>query len=172
MIIVACDPGRVTSYAVFDTQKPYEISVGEFDLIGSGRLLRPCPIHISQIVSPADQVVVEEVGARPKQGSSAIFSFGLAVGAVLNSAGAHGKPLVLVTPPEWKRASRLGNFSEDSVKEAARSYAFELWPDLKAQIRSKSQHGMAEAALMARWFFLKGPGRDVDIEDGSPMRAA
>lgn len=172
MIIVACDPGRVTSYAVFDTTKPYDIDVGEFALIGSGRLLRPCPMHISEVIAPADQVVVEEVGARPKQGSSAIFTFGLAVGAVLNAVGAHEKPLALVTPPQWKRASRLGDFSEDAVKEAARSYAFELWPNLRSKITAKSQHGMAEAALMARWWFLKGPGRDVELEEGCPMRAA
>jgi hypothetical protein len=67
----------------------------------------------------------------------------------------------LVTPLTWKAASRLGGISKDAAKDAARSLATELWPTLRPVFRVKKNHGMAEAALMARWYFLSGPGRDV-----------
>ena len=36
----------------------------------------------------------------------------------------------------------------------------------------KSNHGLAEAALMARWYFLAGPGRDVGIDMRAEENAA
>ncbi len=169
MRITAFDPGREASWARFDTEKPWTVEVGTLTLIGSGRLLRPCPMHLSEVIADSDQVVVEEVGARSKQGVSAVFSFGLCVGTILGTISAHKKPIVLVTPQKWKSASRLGNISEDKVKDASRAYALELWPEHRKIFQVKKNHGMAEAALMARWFFLKGPGRDIPMEDG-PMR--
>ncbi|MCW3782581.1 hypothetical protein [Defluviimonas salinarum] len=172
MIIVAFDPGRVASYARYDTTSPFTIRIGEIELIGSGRLLRPCGMHISDIIADADQVVVEEVGARPGQGVSAMFTFGLCLGSILNAVTAARKPLVLVTPPEWKKASRLAGGSDEEAKDAARAYARELWPEHDKILKIKKNHGMADAALMARWYFLKGPGRDIPLEGGAPVRAA
>lgn len=169
MIITAFDPGRDASWARFDTAKPWTVEIGVALKIGTGRLLRPCPIEIAQIIKDSDQVVVEEVGARSNQGVSAMFTFGLCVGTILGTVSAHSKPLVLVTPPQWKAASRLGGLTDDAVKEASRAYARELWPEHDAVLRTKKNHGMAEAALMARWYFLKGPGKDIPMEDG-PMR--
>ena len=172
MIITSFDPGRDTSYARFDTQKPWDITVGLVDQIGVGRLLRPCPIHIAVLIRQSEHVIVEEVGARPEQGVSAMFTFGLCVGTVLGAISAWRRPLVLVTPQQWKKSSKLGGLGKDEAKTAARRYATELWPQQQTVFRVKGNHGMAEAALMARWYFLEGPGRDVSIEDGSPMRLA
>lgn len=170
MKITTFDPGREASWARFDTTKPWTVEIGTATMIGSGRLLRPCPMHIAEIIADSDQVVVEEVGARSKQGVSAMFTFGMCVGTILGTVSAHNKPLVLVSPPEWKNASRLGRLTDDKVKDASRAYARELWPEHDALLRIKKNHGMAEAALMARWYFLKGPGRDIPMDDG-PMRA-
>jgi crossover junction endodeoxyribonuclease RuvC len=170
MRITAFDPGREASWARFDTEKPWSIEIGILNKIGSGRLLRPCPINLSEVIEDSDQVVVEEVGARNNQGVSSMFTFGLCVGTILGSISAHKKPVVLVTPTKWKSASRLGGISDDKVKDAARAYAIELWPEHEKILKIKKNHGMAEAALMARWYFLKGPGRDIPLED-SPMRA-
>jgi len=171
MKIVTFDPGRTTSYGVFETENPHTIELGELTLLGSGRLLRPCPMHLGDVVSGADAVVVEEVGARPMQGSSAIFTFGLSVGTILGAVGALRIPITLVSPQEWKKASRLGALGRDEAKDAARHYARELWPEHERILRVKKNHGLAEAALMARWYFLSGPGRDVPIEERSAVRA-
>lgn len=160
MKIIAFDPGKICSYAILDTVSPYRISVGEIEVVGSGRLIRPCGQHIAEVIKDVDCAVVEEVGARTKQGASSMFTFGMCLGATLNAIGAHNIPLTLVTPSEWKRSTRIHSASDEEVKSLARAYATELWPEHKQIFRVKKNHGMAEAGLMARWYFLKGPGRD------------
>lgn len=173
MRIIAFDPGRLASWAVLDTAAPQRISVGEVELIGSGRLKRPCPVHIAELLSGIDSAIIEEVGARPGQGESSLFTFGLCVGTILGAVSAHKVQIELVTPQKWKAASRLGGVSKEASKDAARALATELWPEHKGVFRVKKNHGMAEAALMARWYFLAGPGRDVDgaseIPDGTEV---
>jgi len=168
MRIVAFDPGRVASYAILQTETPHMIEVGELDLMGSGRLRRPCPIHISELMSGTDCAVIEEVGARPDQGVSAMFTFGMCLGTILGAVSANSVSIEPVSPQRWKAASRLGGLTGVAAKDAARAYATELWPDNRALFRVKKNHGLAEAALMARWYFLTGPGRDVALEGELP----
>lgn len=165
MIIIAFDPGRVTSYALLDSSRPQEIVVGELDLIGGGRLQRPCPLHLREVSGCADCAVIEEVGARPAQGTSAVFTFGMSVGTILGAVSSQGLPIELVTPQKWKASARLGGLPRDAAKVAARQIATEIWPGQRPLFRIKKNHGLAEAALMARWYFLRGPGRDVELAE-------
>lgn len=165
MKIIAFDPGKIASYAIFDTTTPHRIEVGEVEVVGSGRLIRPCGIHIAELIDGVDCAIVEEVGARRNQGVSSMFTFGMCLGAILNSISSHNVPLTLVTPAEWKRSTRIHSASDEEVKTLARAYATELWPEHKDIFRIKKNHGMAEAGLMARWYFLKGPGRDAATDD-------
>ena len=171
MRVVAFDPGRLASWAVLDTSTPHRIEVGELDLIGSGRLRRPCPVHVGELMRGTDCAVIEEVGALPDQGASAVFTFGLCVGTILGAVSANRVPIELVTPQKWKAASRLGGMAREEAKDAARAYATELWPDRRELFRVKKNHGLAEAALMARWYFLTGPGRDVPTDGAIPGAA-
>lgn len=165
MIIIAFDPGRITSYARLDSLHPHSIDIGELELIGSGRLRRPCPIAIADLLQGVDAAVVEEVGARSDQGVSAMFTFGLSLGCVLGAISACGIPVELVSPQAWKNSARLGKLGRDESKRAAREMAKELYPAHAKIFNMSTKHGMAEAALMARWYFLRGPGRDVvDLE--------
>lgn len=163
MIIAAFDPGKITSFARLDTMQPHRIEIGEVIQIGSGRLLRPCAMHIQEIMSDVDAAIVEEVGARPAEGVSSAFTFGLAVGAILGAIGARSIPIVLVSPQSWKKASRISTNDRMEAKDAARNYARELWPEHEKILRIRKNHGMAEAALMTRWYFLNGPGKDVPM---------
>lgn len=165
MIIAAFDPGKITSFARFDTTKPHRIEIGEVRQVGLGRLLRPCGIHISEILEGVDAAVVEEVGVRPAEGVSSAFTFGLAFGSLLTAIGAQKVPLTPVSPQQWKKASRLNSIEREASKTAARNYARELWPEHDEILRVKKTHGMAEAALMTRWYFMMGPGRHVEIKD-------
>lgn len=171
MRIVAFDPGRATSFAILNTETPHRIEVGEVDLIGSGRLRRPCPVHIAELMIGTDCAIIEEVGARPDQGASAVFTFGMCVGTILGAVSARHVPIEPVSPQRWKAASRLGGLGRDEAKDAARALATELWPDQKPLFRVKKNHGLAEAALMARWYFLSGPGRDVPLDGDLPGTA-
>jgi crossover junction endodeoxyribonuclease RuvC len=160
MKIATFDPGKVASYAIYDTERPQEIEVGEVMLVGVGRLVRPCGQHIKEIIEGVDCALVEEVGARPGQGTSSMFTFGMCLGAILNAIGATEVQLETVTPAEWKRSTRIHSKSDEEVKTLARSYAKQLFPQHSKIFNVKKNHGQAEAVLMARWYFLKGPGRD------------
>lgn len=174
MRLIAFDPGRETSYAIFDTAEPFRIEIGTVDMIGQGRLLRPCPLHIGTLCEGIDQAVVEEVGARPEQGVSAMFTFGLVLGCLLGALTAAKVPLVLVTPQDWKKSARLSGLGRDESKDAARAAAKELWPAHDKLLKVKKNHGLAEAALMTRWYFLAGPGRNLGLaaQDQAPDSAA
>ena len=159
MKIIAFDPGKITSYAIFDTAMPYDVTIGEVDEIGVGRLRRPCGLHVARLAEGCDTGIVEEVGARSGQGVSSMFTFGLCTAVPLTVLAALAIPCETVTPPTWKKASRITAENEEG-KTQARLYATQLWPQHKDILKVKKNHGMADAALMARWFFLKGPGRD------------
>jgi len=165
MKIATFDPGKVASFAVYDTQKPHLIEIGEIDVIGVGRLLRPCGQHIKEVLAGADVGLVEEVGAMKGQGVSSMFTFGMCFGAILNTIGSCGIQLETVTPAQWKRSTRISAKSDEDVKTLARAYATQLFPQHKDIFRVKKNHGMAEACLMARWYFLKGPGCDVSDDE-------
>ena len=161
MKIIAFDPGRISSFALFETSTPETIEIGEVSQVGSGRLLRPCALHVESLITSCDVVVVEEVGAMPKQGVTSVFTFGLALGTLLGAVGATGKPIQMVRPQEWKKVARLSGMAKEEAKTAALAYAKELWPQHVDILKVKKNHGLAEAALMTRWYFLLGPGRHV-----------
>lgn len=172
MILASFDPGRVTSFAIFDTTKPWTIEIGEVDLVGVGRDLRPCGHQIREIVERTDIALVEKVGAMSKQGVSSMFTFGMSLGAILGALAASQLPIERVDPTEWKKGSRLNGLDKTDAKTAARRYAKELWPEHAKTFNMSTKHGMAEAALMARWFFLMGPGRDIPVAADSPVKIA
>lgn len=161
MIITAFDPGSTTFYATFDSRHPDRIDIGKVEMIGQGRLSRPCPMHITELIAATEVAVVEEVGPMPAEGVRSVFTFGLALGSLLGSLHANNVPVELVAPKEWKKVAKLNKLEKSAAKEAARRFSIELWPHLRDQLRFKSSHGMAEAALMTRWYCEMGPGRDI-----------
>jgi crossover junction endodeoxyribonuclease RuvC len=162
MKVITIDPGKVASYAILDSKSLHEISVGEFDLIGKGRLVRPCPLHMRSVIEEngIDFGLVEEVGAMKGQGVTSMFSFGLMTGSILNALGAMAIGVDTVTPPKWKSTTGIKTDDKAEAKREARHLAKQLWPHLYEQLKPVGSHGMAEAALMARWFFIYGPGKD------------
>ena len=89
---------------------------------------------------------LEAVGAMPGQGVSSMFTFGHAAGIVEGLLQGMGIPYTLVTPQAWKR--RAGLVGTD--KDAARSRAIQLYPDLRVlDLKGKGQ-AVADAILIAR----------------------
>jgi crossover junction endodeoxyribonuclease RuvC len=167
MRVIAIDPGKTASFAKLDRSCPQEIELGTLSHVGSGRLIRPCPMHLAELLADVDTAIVEEVGARPLQGVSSVFTFGLSLGSLLGAIGAAKISLVMVSPSQWKKSSRINVKETSEAKDAARSFARELWPQHEKLLRVKGNHGLAEAALMARWYFHAGPGRFVDPLDST-----
>ena len=90
---------------------------------------------------------LEQVGAMPGQGVSSMFTFGHAAGVVEGILQGLGIPYTLVTPQAWKK--RAGLIGQD--KDAARSRAIQLYPDLRVlDLKGKGQ-AVADAILIARY---------------------
>jgi|TARA_R100001143_G_scaffold34495_1_gene32574 crossover junction endodeoxyribonuclease RuvC len=89
---------------------------------------------------------LEQVGAMPGQGVSSMFTFGHAAGVVEGILQGMAIPYTLVTPQAWKK--RAGLVGTD--KDAARSRAIQLYPDLRIlDLKGKGQ-AVADAILIAR----------------------
>lgn len=89
---------------------------------------------------------LEQVGAMPGQGVSSMFTFGHAAGVVEGIVQGLGIPYTLVTPQAWKK--RAGLIGQD--KDAARSRAIQLYPELRVlDLKAKGQ-AVADAILIAK----------------------
>lgn len=102
---------------------------------------------------------LEQVGAMPKQGVSSTFTFGHAAGLVEGVITGAGIPLTLVTPQAWKK--QAGLIGQD--KDAARSRAIQLYPDLRVlDLKAKGQ-AVADAILIARYGIFRTSKDGVNV---------
>lgn len=95
------------------------------------------------------KVVLEKVGAMPKQGVASTFKFGQNYGYIMGVLEAFDIAYELVPPQKWKR-----EFSCTSDKNKSIEVAHRLFPDvdLRATERCKKSHdGKAESLLMAEY---------------------
>jgi crossover junction endodeoxyribonuclease RuvC len=92
-----------------------------------------------------DAVVLEQVGARPTQGTVSMFNFGRTLGFAHAIACTADAPLHFVTPAVWK--AKFGLLKAD--KSASRETARTLLPALEPELRRVKDDGVAEAALLA-----------------------
>lgn len=88
---------------------------------------------------------LEQVGAMPGQGVTSMFTFGHAAGVAEGILQGLGIPYTLVTPQAWKQTAGL--IGKD--KDAARTRAIQLYPDLRVlDLKGKGQ-AVADAILIA-----------------------
>ena len=95
-------------------------------------------------------VVIEKVGARPKQGTVSMFNFGRGVGEIVGVLKSDGHPYREVTPQMWKSLVLAGTPRD---KEAAIKHVAARYPDIELiPPRCRKQHdGIADAACMAEY---------------------
>src|SRR5262245_30801008 len=94
-----------------------------------------------------DLAIVERGGARPGQGVSSMFGYGVTCGLIRGVVATLRIPMRLVAPTTWKKHFQLG-----PDKELSRARALQLWPACAELFALKKHHGRAEAALIARYF--------------------
>lgn len=95
----------------------------------------------------AERIVIEQIGARPTQGVTSMFNFGVTYGFVRAIAAAQAAPTHFVTPAVWK--GKLGLLK--SNKDASREMARRLIPKIAKDVARVKDDGVAEAALLA-WY--------------------
>ena len=93
------------------------------------------------------RVIIEQVGAMPRQGVTSAFSFGRSTGAVeaCVMAAYLFAAVEWVSPAIWKRALGLSSDKQASLDAARLAFGKDfVWT-------KKADDGIAEAALMAKW---------------------
>lgn len=152
MVTIGVDCGQTGAIAAYDGT----IITGLIDmptmtrLHGSGRQVDPYTLATEILDLCAGRnatAVIEAVAARPGQGVSGMFRLGESVGVVLGVLGALQMPVRWVTPGRWKKAA--GIVGKD--KDAARSLAIQLHPEVADMLTRKKDHNRGEAILIARF---------------------
>ena len=151
-IILGFDPGQTGAIAAFDGERIEAVidMPTMTRLHGKGNQVDPYTLATALIDLCAGReatAVLEAVSAMPGQGVTSTFHFGESVGVVLGVLGALQMPIRMVTPAKWKKAAGL--LGRD--KDAARTLAIQLHPEVADQLARKKDTGRADAVGIARF---------------------
>lgn len=98
---------------------------------------------------------VENVTARPTDGTVGAFSFGRCLGVVEGILGAFKIPIMYVSPVKWRNDLGIAKGIKAGDKGPSVTRATELYPDLAGEWKAKCHADRAEALLIARWRSLQ-----------------
>jgi crossover junction endodeoxyribonuclease RuvC len=154
MLTVGIDPGLKGGVAALDSSGmvvgcwPMPVAGGEVHAAGLADLLRS--LRCMDQHQDVARVVLEKVGAMPKQGVASTFRFGTGWGMVRGICAAQSIPVVLVPATVWKRRVLLG-LSHD--KAGAIQLCTSRWPTANlVQSGCRIPHdGIADALCLAEY---------------------
>ncbi len=154
MKVIGIDPGLSGAIAILENKKV--INIFEIPVMSEGKknkrqlnsalLVNLIKENINQDEEVA--VVVEQVNAMPGQGVTSMFNFGQTFGALKGICAALELPIFFVRPSKWKKHFELIN----SSKDASRTKAIEMYPQLSKQLAKKKDVNKSDAILIARFF--------------------
>lgn len=153
-MIIGIDPGLTGAIALLDG----DICLGVWDMPtterthGKGREVSPALLAdiLQDCVDAADDGVtcwIEQVSARPGQGVTSMFTFGVTVGVVRGVVGTLGIKAYHVLPGTWKRSQGLTGRDKD----ASRTLAIERYPEVRHELCRKKDVGRADAILIGAY---------------------
>jgi hypothetical protein len=143
-VILGIDPGKTGALAFYFTAEPFRVAVEDMPIVND-KVNAPLLSDILWKYGPT-YAVIEAVGARPGQGVSSMFNFGVSYGIAIGVLGTRAVPLHFVTPAKWKK-----HFGLSSDKEQSRAKAIQLFPACSSSFARKKDDGRAEAALIAKY---------------------
>lgn len=145
MRIVGIDPGKSGGLVLIS---PDEYLSTKMPVLGSE--VDGAALGEWLVLADADLVVLEDVGARPKQGVVSMFTFGKSQGKVMGVLECLRIPYVLVKPTVWKARVLRGTARD---KDAAIQYVRRRFPQIELipPGHRVPQDGIADAACMAVW---------------------
>lgn len=148
--IAGIDPGLTGAIVILDFETyqmhVWDTPVSIVKMSGGQQRKRPEPEGFVNILTsqPVDYCMIENVHSTPNDGHVGAFTFGKVTGIAIGVAHGLDIPLAQVTPAKWKYAMQV-----PAVKEAAKQRASELFPHCTAGWGRVSDHGRAEAAIIA-----------------------
>ena len=152
MIICGIDPGMGGALAVIDIEGCLLCDTISMPTMGTGtkRLVDGTAVRRFIVERDVEFVVIEQVGAMPKQGVASSFRFGVAFGQIIGIVQGLGIPHSFAHPTKWKREMGL-----TSDKSLSRRRAIERLPGAAEQFARAKDEGRAEASLLALWWLTK-----------------
>ena len=154
MKIIGIDPGLSGAIAVLENNKV--LNMFDMPVMSEGkknkRQLNSALLVnlIKESIENSGEVavVVEQVNAMPGQGVTSMFNFGQTFGAIKGVCAALKLPIFFVRPSKWKKHFELIN----SSKDASRTKAIEMYPQISERLSRKKDVNKADAILIARYF--------------------
>lgn len=159
-MIIGIDPGQTGALAFYEAGKI--IAVVDMPVMarihGKGQKVDAYTLGtlIMSNRGHLGEAVMEQVDGRPRRtgtgeqvamGGTSGFNFGESFGIVEGVLGALQIPLRLVTPRIWKKAAGL--IGKD--KDAARTMAIQLHPEVAEELTRKKDIGRADAICIAHF---------------------
>tara|TARA_B100002052_G_C15537210_1_gene443044 strand:- start:45 stop:545 length:501 start_codon:yes stop_codon:yes gene_type:complete len=156
MLIIGIDPGISGAICFFEDGEVKNIidmpSMAEGKKnkrqINGNQLYNEIITNIKNIPKKNICVVVEQVSAMPGQGVTSMFNFGQSFGVIKGICAAMRLPLHFVRPAKWKKYFNLLN----SEKQASRTKAIEIFPEISHKLSKKKDINKADAILIASFF--------------------
>tara|TARA_B100000700_G_scaffold264261_1_gene301914 strand:+ start:876 stop:1355 length:480 start_codon:yes stop_codon:yes gene_type:complete len=154
MIIFGIDPGVSGGISVLENKKVIDIYDMPTMIDGKKNKRQVNGSQVTNIIKERLNsnkeivVVVEHVNAMPGQGVTSMFNFGQSFGVIKGICSALALPIYFVRPTKWKKHFNLIKTN----KEASRTKAIEIYPDISSKLSRKKDSNKADAILIARYF--------------------
>ncbi len=154
MIIIGIDPGITGGICILENKKIIEVYDTPTMIDGKKNKRQVNGSQVANIIKEElnkDKeivVVVEHVNAMPGQGVTSMFNFGQSFGVIKGICSALSLPIYFVRPTKWKKHFNLIKTN----KEASRTKAIEIYPEISSKLARKKDSNKADAILIARYF--------------------
>ena len=154
MIIIGIDPGISGAISILKNKKVIEVYDTPTMIDGKKNKRQVNGAQVSNIIKERlneeneINVVVEHVNAMPGQGVTSMFNFGQSFGVIKGICSALTLPIYFVRPSKWKKHFNLIKTNKD----ASRTKAIEIYPEISAKLSRKKDGNKADAILIARYF--------------------
>ena len=156
MYIIGIDPGISGAISFFEDGKILDVidmpSMAEGKKnkrqVNGAQIYNEIKKRIKIVKKGEVYVVIEQVSAMPGQGVTSMFNFGQSFGVIKGICAAMQLPMHLVRPAKWKKYFNLLK----TEKEASRTKAIEIFPQISHMLSKKKDVNKADAILIASFF--------------------
>ena len=157
MYIIGIDPGISGAISFFEDGKILDVidmpSMAEGKKnkrqVNGAQIYNEIKKRIKIVKKGKVCVVIEQVSAMPGQGVTSMFNFGQSFGVIKGICAAMQLPIYLVRPAKWKKYFNLLK----TEKEASRTKAIEIFPQISHMLSKKKDSNKADAILISSFYY-------------------